>query len=105
MKFRALLTTLALAVLAGPLAADETELGAKMEKMGGAFRALRRQISDASKNADSLAKLAVIRQNAEASAKLDPAMTKDIPAAKQDPNLDDPSLLTVTAAKYLSEKL
>jgi hypothetical protein len=54
-----------------------------MEKMGGAFRALRRQISDASKNADSLAKLAVIRQNAEASAKLDPAMTKDIPAAKQ----------------------
>jgi hypothetical protein len=83
MKFRALLTTLALAVLAGPLAADETELGAKMEKMGGAFRALRRQISDASKNADSLAKLAVIRQNAEASAKLDPAMTKDIPAAKQ----------------------
>ncbi|MFZ9839400.1 MAG: cytochrome b562 [Opitutaceae bacterium] len=83
MKFRTLLTALALAVFAGPLAADETELGAKMEKMGGAFRALRRQISDASKNADSLAKLAVIRQNAEAATKLDPAMTKDIPAAKQ----------------------
>ena len=83
MKFRTLLTALALAVLAGPLAADETELGTKMEKMGGAFRALRRQISDATKNADSLAKLAVIRQNAEAATKLDPAMTKDIPAAKQ----------------------
>jgi hypothetical protein len=54
-----------------------------MEKMGGAFRALRRQISDASKNADSLAKLAVIRQNAEASVKLEPAMAKDVPAAKK----------------------
>ena len=83
MKFRTLLTALALAILAGPLAADETELGAKMEKMGGAFRALRRQISDASKNADSLAKLAVIRQNAEASVKLEPAMAKDVPAAKK----------------------
>src|ERR1043166_10310159 len=30
----------------------ETELGKKMEKMSGAFRALRRQVEDSSKNAD-----------------------------------------------------
>jgi cytochrome c556 len=86
MKIRALLFTLicALVTSTGVLAADaETELGGKMEKMGGAFRALRRQITDSSKNADSLAKVATIRQNAEASMKLDPAMKKDIPAAKQ----------------------
>jgi len=83
MKIRALLIALACAFVTGPLAADETELEAKMEKMGGAFRALRRQIADASKNTDSLAKVATIRQNAEAALKLEPAMKKDIPAAKQ----------------------
>jgi cytochrome c556 len=86
MKIRALFLTLvcALAVGSGVYAADtETELGGKMEKMGGAFRALRRQVSDASKNADSLARVATIRQNAEASLKLEPAMKADMPAAKQ----------------------
>lgn len=62
---------------------EETELGAKMDKMGSAFRALRRQISDASKNADSLARLAVLRENAEASLKLDPAKKADLPPAEQ----------------------
>jgi soluble cytochrome b562 len=66
------------------VAADqETELGAKMDKMGGAFRALRRQIKDPSKNADSLAKVAAIKENAIASMKLDPAMKASIPADKQ----------------------
>lgn len=85
MKIRALLLTLVCALVAAPglRAADETELEAKMEKMGGAFRALRRQVSDASKNADSLAKVQAIRQNAEASLKLEPAMKKDKPAAEQ----------------------
>lgn len=54
-----------------------------MEKMGGAFRALRRQISDASKNADSLARIQAICQNAEASLQLEPAMKKEKPAAEQ----------------------
>ncbi len=86
MKIRALLFALACVLIPGPIAVAaevETELGGKMEKMGGAFRALRRQITDASKNADSLAKVATIRQHAEASLKLDPAMKKDLPAAKQ----------------------
>jgi len=54
-----------------------------MEKMSGAFRALRRQIADASKNADSLAKVGVIRQNAEAALKLEPAKKSEVPAAGQ----------------------
>lgn len=74
----------ALATGSGVFAADaETELGGKMEKMGGAFRAIRKQITDPSKNADSLAKVVTIRQNAEAALKLDPALTKEKPAAEQ----------------------
>ena len=86
MKIRALLFALACSLAVSPAvrAADaETELEGKMEKMSGAFRALRRQISDPTKNADSLAKVAVIRQNAEASAKLEPARKAEIPAANQ----------------------
>ncbi len=87
MKIRLLLFTVACALAVGPVvrAADEpeTELGGKMEKMSGAFRALRRQITDSSKNADSLAKLATIKSNAEASLKLEPAKKAEIPAADQ----------------------
>ncbi len=61
----------------------ETELGGHMEKMSSAFRALRRQIKDASKNADSLEKLATIKKEALASAKLDPALKSEKPAAEQ----------------------
>ncbi|MES2697910.1 MAG: cytochrome b562 [Verrucomicrobiota bacterium] len=66
-------------------AADEpeTELGGKMEKMSSAFRALRRQIKDSSKNADSLAKLATIKENAIASTKYEPARKAEVPAAEQ----------------------
>ncbi|MEN9631871.1 MAG: hypothetical protein RL077_275 [Verrucomicrobiota bacterium] len=86
MKNRLLLIATALVLAVGPLAraADaETELGAKMEKMSGAFRAVRRQITDASKNADTLAKLATIRENAEASLKFEPAKKSEIPTAEQ----------------------
>ena len=86
MKIRLILTTLACALLTVPAvhaAEPETELGGKMEKMSGAFRALRRQVADATKNADSLAKLATIKENAVAAAKLDPALKADKPAAEQ----------------------
>ena len=87
MKIRLLLLTLACALVAGPAlrAADEpeTELGGKMEKVGGAFRALRRQISDAAKNEDSLKRLATIRENLQAGLKLEPAKKAEIPAAEQ----------------------
>lgn len=85
MKIRLSLLALACALVVAPLRAEdkETELGGKMDKMGSAFRALRRQAADASKNADSLAKLATIRENAVASMKLTPAKAADLPAAEQ----------------------
>ena len=90
MKIRYLLCTLALAIAPGLIAQPpaggrepQTELGAKMEKMGSAFRALRRQIADATKNEDSLAKLAVIKENATAALKLDPALKAKKPEAEQ----------------------
>ena len=92
MKIRVLLLTLACALVAGPgFCADEpeTELGGKMEKIGGAFRALRRQISDATKNENSLTRLATIRQNAEAALKLEPAMKAAKPAGEQQKFVED----------------
>jgi len=85
MKIRSFLSVVcALAVGASAFAAEtETELGNKMDKMGSAFRALRRQAADASKNADSLAKVATIKENAIASLKLEPVKKKDLPAAEQ----------------------
>jgi hypothetical protein len=91
MKNRLLLLTAAFALAFSPIVQaqekkseePETELGAKMEKMGGAFRALRRQIADPSKNQDSLAKIATIKQNAQAGLKLEPAKKAEIPAAQQ----------------------
>jgi cytochrome c556 len=52
---------------------DETVLGSQMDKMGGAFRKLKRQIADASKNADSLALVATIKAAGVESAKEKPA--------------------------------
>ena len=62
---------------------DQTELGSKMEKIGGAYRKLGRQIEDATKNEDSLAQIAIIRENATAALKLEPAKKADVPAAEQ----------------------
>ncbi len=76
MKIRSLLIVLSLALAAGPVVrADDTPLGERMEKMGGAFRALRRQITDAAKNA-------------EESMKFDPALAKDQPADKRQKFID-----------------
>ena len=62
---------------------DHTPLGEKMEKIGGAWRAIKRQITDASKNDDTLAKLATIKENMNAALKLEPELKKEKPAAEQ----------------------
>ncbi len=91
MKTRFLLSSLTVALactlgLAPLRAADkdpETELGKQMDKMGGPFRALRRQANDATKNADSLTKVATLKAAAEASLKHEPAYKAKQPAAEQ----------------------
>jgi hypothetical protein len=92
MKIRSLLCTLTLA-LALPLGLNaqppgggkqpETELGKKMEAISGAFRTLRRQATDATKNADSLAKVAIIKEAATAALKLEPDYKSKKPASEQ----------------------
>lgn len=69
----------------------QTELGDKMEKIQGAFRKLRKvdpaskqtQIADASKNEDSLKQIAIIKEYATASAKLEPALKAKKPVEEQ----------------------
>jgi soluble cytochrome b562 len=59
---------------------EETELEGKMDTMAGAWRKVKRQVADASKNAESLELVATIRTAAEEAAKLTPAMAADVPA-------------------------
>lgn len=81
MKIRALLFSLICAAVTVPSVRaaegkadkDETVLGNHMDKMGGAFRKLKRQLADSTKNADSLALVATIKTEAAAAAKEKPA--------------------------------
>jgi hypothetical protein len=59
----------------------ETELTKQMDKMNAAFRKLRRQATDPKLNADSLAQVAILKEFATASAKLEPAKAATIPEA------------------------
>jgi soluble cytochrome b562 len=61
----------------------ETELTKQMDKMNGAFRKLRRQATDATKNADSLEQVAILKEFAASSAKLEPAKAATIPEANR----------------------
>jgi soluble cytochrome b562 len=54
-----------------------------MDELNAAYRKLGRQVADASKNADSLKQVAIMKENADASMKLEPALKKEIPAADQ----------------------
>ena len=59
----------------------ETELSKQMEKLNGAFRKLRRQAADATKNADSLEQVAILKKYGEESLKLEPFKATEVPAA------------------------
>ena len=92
MKIRLLLATLTCALVAvtnvhaqapAQKRQFETPLGDQMAKMSDALKALKGQVADASKNADSLKLIGTIRDAANASMKLDPAKKADIPAADQ----------------------
>ena len=66
---------------AAPAKAPKTELEKSMGAMGKAFRTLRRQVSDSTKNASSLELVATIRSAADAASKLTPAKAEDLPEA------------------------
>lgn len=60
-----------------------TELEDRMDEMGAAFKKLRRQIADATKNAESLELVGQLKTAAEKAAKLKPAKTADVPENEQ----------------------
>ena len=96
MKKRLIIATTCLALVCSPLVGADaakpaapkgeekhTELGDRMEKLNGAFRRLKRQITDATKNEASLALVGTVKKEAEASLAYKPEWTAEQPAAKQ----------------------
>ena len=82
MKIRILLCSLAAALLVGTsYGAEDTPLQMKMQKMNSAFRKLRTQVTDASKNDDSVAQAEIIKENATDALKLTPMKAEDTPEA------------------------
>ena len=59
----------------------ETELGKHMEKLNGAWRKLRKQVTDPASNASSLELVATIKAGMEQAVTLAPARAEDVPAA------------------------
>lgn len=75
-------------ITAGALAqpasdADQTELGARMEKLNAPWRKLRRQVADPAQNATSLELLAKIREAAKGTEQLTPAKAADLPESQR----------------------
>lgn len=79
-----LLTTAALSLNVAFAAEDDTPLAKEMKTINKSLRTLKRQAADASKKDENLALLATIKKSLEASNKLDPAKTKDVPAAEKE---------------------
>jgi soluble cytochrome b562 len=88
MKNRLLLLTAAFALAFAPAvqAQDEpeTELGGKMEKISSAWRITKRKIADPANNEETLAKLAIVKENMTAATKLEPDFKKAKPASEQE---------------------
>jgi hypothetical protein len=83
-----LLTTAALSLNVAFAAEDDTPLAKEMKSMNKSLRTLKRQVGDAAKKDENLQLLAGIKKNLDASAKLEPAKTKDIPAGEKSAYLD-----------------
>ena len=84
MKLKHLFALLAAFAITVPAFAEEdTPLGKEMEKIGKALKAVNRDIADASKKADNLAKVAAAKEACAASLKYEPAKTKEISAGEK----------------------
>jgi hypothetical protein len=89
MKKRLLFLTAVFALVLAPAVhaqskdEPETELGSKMEKISSAWRVAKRQLPDSSKNQDTLAKLATVKEHMVASTNLEPDLTKTKPEAER----------------------
>ena len=84
MKLKSLLTLTAVLALSFNVAfaeEDDTPLGKEMSAMNKSLRTLKRQLADATKKDENVGLVGKMKVNLDASKKLDPAMTKEVPAA------------------------
>ena len=86
------LVTLAMALAAGvsmAVAEEDTPLSKQMSAMNKSLRTLKRQAADASKKTENLELIAKMKTNVAEGLKLEPAKTKDQPAADKPKYLDN----------------
>ena len=91
MKLKSLLTltaVLAVGFNVALAADDDTPLAKEMKTTNKSIRTLKRQLDDASKKDDNLALIATAKKSVDASMKLEPAKTKDVPAGEKAAYLD-----------------
>lgn len=90
MKLKPLLTlVLSLAVgLSVSVAEEDTPLTKEMKTVNKNLRTLKRQVDDASKKDENLGLIAASKKALEASIKLEPAKTKEVPAGEKAAYLD-----------------
>jgi cytochrome c556 len=91
MKLKSLLTLALTLAIGGSMAFaadDDTPLLKEMKTINKNLRTLKRQVEDASKKDENLALVAASRKAIEASLKLEPMKTKDVPAADKAAYLD-----------------
>jgi soluble cytochrome b562 len=82
MKLKPLFTLLAACAIAVPAFAEEdTPLAKEMEKISKALKAVNRNLADAAQKDANIAKVGEAQTANTAALKLEPAKTKDVPAA------------------------
>jgi len=102
-----LLSTFILSLALGSavtFAEDEpTPLEKEMKIMNKSLRTLKKQAEDGAKKDENLALIATIKKSVEASAKLEPAKTKEVPAAEKVAYLDKYKAQLTDLAKSYDE--
>jgi hypothetical protein len=86
MKLKSLLTlvaTLAIGFNVAFAAEEDTPLAKEMKAMNKSLRTLKKQVADPAKKDENLELIAGIKKHLDASTKLEPLKTKDVPAAQK----------------------
>lgn len=98
-----LILTLALGCSASFAEDEHTPLEKEMKTMNKSLRTLKKQAEDAAKKDENLALIATIKKSVEASAKLEPAETKKVPAGDKAAYLDKYKAQMADLAKSFDE--
>ncbi len=106
MKIKSILTfavTLAFACTAAFAEDEHTPLEKEMKAMNKSLRLLKKQSADPAKKDENVALIATIKKSIDASLKMEPAKTKDVPAAEKAAYLDKYKAQMVDLGKTYDE--